>query len=239
MGHRATGLPQAPSRFESPTSAQGALCELVGRETITHATYFGINVPTLSARRDYVLTTYPTDWAKHYFEQGYDEIDPVVKGGMRGIMPFDWASIDAGATQIQAFFGEAREFGIGDRGVSIPIRGASGDEALFSVTSHLSLSSWKAFKTETLGALTLFAFQFHQCVLEMEMRRRQIKPVSLSSRERELLKWAAAGKSTWDTAQILGLSENTVRFYLSKVQAKLGAANKPNAVAIAIRQKLI
>ena len=57
----------------------------------------------------------------------------------------------------------------------------------------------------------------------------------LSGRERECLKWAAAGKSSWEISRILGLSENTVTGYFKAATAKLGCVNRTQAVAEAIR----
>ena len=52
----------------------------------------------------------------------------------------------------------------------------------------------------------------------------------LSSRESECLEWAARGKTVWETAAIIGISENTVREYLSNATKKLIASNKTEAV---------
>lgn len=62
---------------------------------------------------------------------------------------------------------------------------------------------------------------------------------SLSSRESEVLTWTAEGKTTWETAQILSLSESTINFHLRRAMKKLGAANKCNAAAMAISQGMI
>jgi DNA-binding CsgD family transcriptional regulator len=53
----------------------------------------------------------------------------------------------------------------------------------------------------------------------------------LTPRERAVLTWIADGKSDWETACILGLSEPTVRFHLANARRKLGAVNRVQAVA--------
>lgn len=55
----------------------------------------------------------------------------------------------------------------------------------------------------------------------------------LSEKERRALKLAAAGKSTADIANLLFLSEGTVRNYLSEAIAKLHATNRIDAARIA------
>jgi len=61
----------------------------------------------------------------------------------------------------------------------------------------------------------------------------------LSERERQVLEWAAAGKTSWEIASIIELSEHTVNQYLASSILKLGAANRIHAVAKALRLKLI
>ena len=55
--------------------------------------------------------------------------------------------------------------------------------------------------------------------------------VRLTDRERDSLAWVAEGKSDWEIAVILGLSESTVRFHVDNARRKLGAVNRTQAVA--------
>jgi two-component system response regulator DesR len=55
----------------------------------------------------------------------------------------------------------------------------------------------------------------------------------LTDRERQVLRLAGEGKPSGDIAQELGLSEGTVRNYLSEAISKLGAANRVEAARIA------
>jgi len=56
----------------------------------------------------------------------------------------------------------------------------------------------------------------------------------LAPRELDVLKWAARGKTTWETAQLLNLSEATVAFYVRRACSRLGVKSKIHAVAICI-----
>jgi DNA-binding CsgD family transcriptional regulator len=66
-------------------------------------------------------------------------------------------------------------------------------------------------------------------------RRRSL----LSPRESEALTWVARGKSTWEIARILDLSEKSVEFYLDSCKHKLQATNRTQAVVKAIVLGLI
>ena len=48
----------------------------------------------------------------------------------------------------------------------------------------------------------------------------------LTPREKEVLLWAARGKTSWETAKLLGLSEATVNQHLRNTMAKLDASNR-------------
>jgi DNA-binding CsgD family transcriptional regulator len=77
-------------------------------------------------------------------------------------------------------------------------------------------------------------------VLADGARRRPMaeKPL-LSRRERECLQWTAAGKTTWEIAAILDISQNTVDGYIATAAKKLAAVNRTQAVAEAIRRGII
>jgi DNA-binding CsgD family transcriptional regulator len=62
---------------------------------------------------------------------------------------------------------------------------------------------------------------------------------SLTPREREVLWWAGEGKSAQEIAKILRIAKRTVDEHTQKAVRKLGAANRTQAVAIALRERLI
>jgi LuxR family transcriptional regulator, quorum-sensing system regulator SolR len=51
----------------------------------------------------------------------------------------------------------------------------------------------------------------------------------ITPREQEVLRWAAEGKTSCETAQIMNLSERTVNFHINNAVAKLGATNRIQA----------
>jgi DNA-binding NarL/FixJ family response regulator len=65
------------------------------------------------------------------------------------------------------------------------------------------------------------------------------KNIHLARREIETLTWAARGKTSAEIAQILGLSKRTVDFHIDNARAKLGVANRAQAVAKAAAGQLI
>lgn len=61
----------------------------------------------------------------------------------------------------------------------------------------------------------------------------------LSARERETLGLLAEGLTTKEMARQLGITERTVKFHVHSLCAKLGAANRTQAVALATQQHLL
>jgi two-component system response regulator DesR len=59
------------------------------------------------------------------------------------------------------------------------------------------------------------------------------EPDPLTDRERQVLRLAAEGRSGAEIADTLGLSEGTVRNYLSEAVSKLGAKNRVEAARLA------
>ncbi len=57
----------------------------------------------------------------------------------------------------------------------------------------------------------------------------------LSGREQQCLEWVSHGKTSWETAVILGLSERTVNFHLRNACCKLNVYGRQAGVAKAMR----
>ena len=61
----------------------------------------------------------------------------------------------------------------------------------------------------------------------------------LSKREREILQKVADGATTRQVASDLGISPHTVKTHLERIFEKLGAKDRAQAVAIAIRMGIV
>lgn len=208
------------------------LARFVNQYDLAHITYYylsdNLEKPSLSR----LITTYSSDWKDHYFASGYGVIDPILRNGIKGFLPFDWSEVHKKNKTEKKFFGEAKEFGICDFGLTVPIRGANGEFALFSINSELSQREWDCYKRSNISDVLHFAHLFHDVIVrDLFVEHSKF---SLSRREKQVLFWAGRGKTCWETAKILGLTERTADFYLRKATYKLGAVTKTQAVAKAI-----
>lgn len=62
---------------------------------------------------------------------------------------------------------------------------------------------------------------------------------ALSRREQEVLRQMATGKSNKEIARVTGITEGTVKFHVTAVMAKLSVKSRTEAVAVAVRRRLI
>ncbi len=200
---------------------------------LSNVAYLGVNIPNPTHGKHYVQCTYSDAWIKHYVTKDFVSIDPVVRLGLTSIVPLDWSRMNAKMKGYRPIFRAAKDFGVGSQGLTFPIRGLHGETAIFSVNADIPDKEWAALKRIALRDFHVIAHYFHNQVLIKHGQPCNVL-VQLSANEVECLKWAAAGKSTWDTSAILKISERTVKFYLDTARHKLNCLTKTQAVAKAV-----
>ena len=187
----------------------------------------------------YGCGTYATAWVQHYIEKDYLRIDPVVIGCFQRFHPVDWKALDWSSKAAIAFRGEAVAAGVGNQGYSVPIRGPRGQFALFSLSDTTDDASWATFTEKNRRDLILVAHSFNQKALELETRRLPEPAKPLSGREIDALTFLAMGYSRGQVADMLSISEHTLRAYVESARFKLGAINTVHAVARAVSEGMI
>src|SRR5438270_2176245 len=65
------------------------------------------------------------------------------------------------------------------------------------------------------------------------------RAVHLSPREREILRYVAAGHTTKELAAALNIAESTAEWHVSNILVKLGASSRAEAVAVGLREGLL
>ncbi|TVQ56925.1 MAG: LuxR family transcriptional regulator [Rhodobacteraceae bacterium] len=183
--------------------------------------------------------TYSTEWGERYAEADYARIDPVIEGAIRSFMPIDWKNLDWSTAARKRFLREAIECGIGNQGYTIPIRGPNGQFAVFVINENCNDDQWARFIEEHASQLLVVAHFFHQKVIEVERLFGPTVQPKLSSRETDVLKLIAIGKSRAQVAHELQISENTLRVYLDSARHKLSALNITHAATIAVTKGII
>lgn len=207
------------------------------RETLNvdHIAYHWVD----SAGDQYGCGTYSHAWQARYLDQNYLRIDPVVIGCYQRFHPVDWKRLDWSSKAARGFLAESIEYGLGNQGYSVPIRGPNGQFALFTVNHTCTDEEWAEFTETHRRMLILIAHYFNERALEFEPNRTPEKSQPLSPREVDAMTLLAIGYSRAQVANTLSISEHTLRVYIESARFKLGAMNTTHAVARALSRGLI
>ncbi|MFP4043969.1 MAG: autoinducer binding domain-containing protein [Rhodosalinus sp.] len=211
------------------------LVQLCDRLGFDYAAYAGMN-PIQGSIHGYV--TYPDAWKKHYVARSFQNIDPTLTMAGRSIAPVDWRRLERD-TRFDRVFRDAGDFGIADRGMTVPVRGPFGEIGMLSVTRDCTLQEWEMLTREVIGDLQSAAVHLHDTVMRSDVLSRTLRHPALSAREVEILQWTAAGKSQQDVGDILSISSRTVEVHLRSARSKLCALTTAQAVGRAIGLGLI
>ncbi|WAP66800.1 autoinducer binding domain-containing protein [Jiella pelagia] len=169
------------------------LDHLIAFYGLKSAAYLGTGIARAHDAEPYLAVTYSSEWVERYKDQRYAEIDPVIVMGLRRLLPLDWSEFGRLEGRQITLFGEAGEFGLGERGLSIPVHGRQGDRGLLSITSDLGEREWESEKRVYMRDFQVIATHIHDRVLRLEGLAPQ--PAHLSPRELECLEWIAQAVS--------------------------------------------
>ena len=187
----------------------------------------------------YGFGTYDPAWAQRYTEKEYLRIDPVVIGCFQRFDPVDWKKLDWSSKAARAFREDAIAHGVGNQGFSIPIRGPNGQLALLTASHSTDDETWSGFMATHQRDWILIAHYLNQKALQLEKGRTPEPVKSLSPRETDALTYLGMGYSRGQVADLLSISEHTLRAYIESARFKLGAQNTTHAVARALTEGLI
>lgn len=214
---------------------QGLVVSLRDAFDIDHAVYHWVSADG----EQYGFGTYDPDWVQHYVDNDYLRVDPVILGCFQRFHPVDWKALDWSSRAARTFRKESIAYGIGNQGFSVPIRGPNGQFALFSLSHSCSDEEWNAFTAKNQRDIILIAHFLNQKALEFEMDRHPEPVRPLSPREVDTLTYLAMGYGRSQVADMLMISEHTLRAYIESARFKLGAMNTTHAVARALSEGLI
>ncbi len=222
-------------RVGTHSDLDGVILSLSNELNAEHVVYHSVS----SKGEQYAVTTYETEWVDQYLGNDYARIDPVVQACLRRFNPVDWKRLNWAGKATQNFMHEAIDAGVGNQGFSIPIRGPSGQFALFTVSAREDDVLWEKYTQDYSRSLILASHYVNQKALELELGSDQDEIVSLSPRETDALTLLALGMSRAQAANSLSISEHTLRVYIESARFKLAAMNTTHAVARAMNQGLL
>lgn len=180
-------------------------------------------------------SNYATQWLNIYDQSHLLDIDPTIAHCATRSTPLIWEpAIFSGAKQ-REMYEEASSYGLRS-GITLPFHGAKGELGIMCFVSDAKPN--QKFYREAAHHLPYYSllrdFAFESSLRFAKLESQETPPV-LTPRELECLKWCAAGKSTWDIAQILSCSEAVVNFHFGNLRRKFNANNRRQVVIKAIR----
>ncbi|MEA9433546.1 helix-turn-helix transcriptional regulator [Aeromonas caviae] len=153
-----------------------------------------------------------------------------------------WNKLDCDAPWLPSASREvmnlAADFGVRN-GVSFPLHTPQGEHGILSFISKEKSNSDLMFENVPLLSFCA-SYIFNSALTLIKARPDLMKYLAeLSDREKECLFWASEGKTSWEIATILGISERTVNFHLNQVTNKTDSRNRNQAIAKSISSGII
>lgn len=195
-----------------------------------------MNLPPVTSRelsQNSIITSWSAELMALFDGQGMMQTSPMLKWLRGSTLPY---SIDLGHSAyeylgpvvLEAF----RKSGLG-RGLAFPVHDANGVRGAVLFTGDADAAAEQQ-------VMELCYISIHVYDRLAKIRNLDVKSGgSLSDREIDCLNWTAAGKTSAEIAEILGLSEHTVNHYLNRAARKLDTVNRTQAVAKALRTGVI
>ena len=200
--------------------------------------YFGRG---MNARN--LISSYPKSWTDHYFDEQYDEIDPVLQKPLTPCRVFPWdgrAARSAKSARERRLFDDALSFKI-RTGLTVRIPGGNGQSAAFTLAVDDRSLGLDRFIESSQDFLQMIGLTYHAHVSARIGRASFTDQTGapLTQRERQCLAWISQGKTMQDIASLLDVTPRGVKFHLDNARRNLAALSLPHAVALAIRQGLL
>lgn len=183
------------------------------------------------------IDNYPLLWTRRVIAERLYMRDPVLHASLRTNVGFSWDEIwryierNSGYLEILS---EAAVFGLRD-GFTIPgnVPFEPAASCTFATSSVGPITFCRRQTAQLIGADAINAARRINGWLKIPLR------ATLSPREREILYWIAARKSTFAISVILGISESTVKTHVGSILHKLDAQDRARAMLLAERAGLI
>lgn len=173
-----------------------------------------------------MFNNHPPAWQSEYVEKNYLTIDPTFKHALRSQSPLVWSD---------RVFADAPDLWNGARANGLRVGWAQPSRDTRNVVGLLTLArSDEELRPEETRAkqfkLAWLAQTVHQGMCKY-LAHRFVPSIdaTLSTREIDVLRWTAEGKTASEIAEILDITERTVNFHVNNAVAKLRVSNKTAA----------
>ncbi|MFD1803069.1 transcriptional regulator SdiA [Mixta tenebrionis] len=221
--------------LNNPEELTQALQQRIEALGLDHFALFIRHPVPFTRPRTFLFTTYPRRWLTRYDNENYYAVDPV----LRNVPPpgkfIAWGEGAAKGDEI--FWREAKEYGLSS-GFSCSLMASNRATGILSVASKKAVNMLKLLPEQQLGLQYLLDLAL-QTLLRLDDISMRLLDITLSSRELEILKWTAEGKTAAEISLILSISPYTVNFHQKNLQKRFNAPNKTQVASYAAAMGLL
>ena len=194
--------------------------------------------------RTYVITDQADAWIRAYDERAYLELDPRIELAGEPGFAFWEAGQFHGDPRHRIFLRESAAYGI-ESGLVIGLctRDPPSYAMLALNRAAPVLDGWSAEQRSIVASQASILGKILSRTVRRYLNEQELlfraPAMKLNLREREILTFAAAGKTSKEIAGSLGIAKITVDMHVGTILSKMGALNRNQAIAKAIANQLI
>ncbi|MFT5534130.1 MAG: LuxR family quorum-sensing system transcriptional regulator SolR [Burkholderiaceae bacterium] len=189
---------------------------------------FGIALPLPVNNPKFIVhNNFPAKWWESYQIKNYLSIDPTVRHGLFSLAPILWN--EKTFTAEPAMWEDAQLHGIkyGWAQAAWDARGTKGMISLSRSAQDVDEAELDMSISRMQHLAQMLLVGMTDLILPKEFPESQSR---LTLREKEVMRWTADGKTSYEIGLILIISASTVNFHINNVIEKLNAVNKIQAV---------
>ncbi|WP_200768874.1 helix-turn-helix transcriptional regulator [Vibrio nigripulchritudo] len=180
-----------------------------------------------------MISNFPNDWLVKYKKNKLYKEDPIIKHARKSIAPFSW--FDENSTKfediknVEVDASKKRDM---VTGYTFTLHDHLNNFAALSVCDIENEAEFHNLVNACEDKLQMVLIDTHQQVVALlsQQAQRDLNPIHITEREKEVLHWACMGKTYSEISIILGIKHVTVKYHVSNLCKKINASNFKQAI---------
>lgn len=207
----------------------------LGFDYVALVQHFAVGEPRT---RTLQLGDYPEAWKEMITERGWFADDPVLMACQTSASGFTWSEVPqriALNARQRLILDSAKDAGLGE-GFTVPVS-VPGDimgSCSFGVRLGRNFPAQSMPAAQWVGCFGFEAVRRIKNLDDLRSGPRLVAKPKLTSRQLDCVVLVAQGKSDWDIAQLLGISDQTVHQHIEDAKRRHGVASRTQLVVRAL-----
>lgn len=187
----------------------------------------------------FLRSNYSKEWRDTYDSNKLGYVDPTVTHCLKSTIPLLWTPDNFTRPDQKNMYEECTGYGLRS-GIIFPIHGPNGEFGMMSfVSEQLANPASQKDLMHSMALLSIIRDYVFESSKKFLVTPEPEIQIVLTPREKEVVKWTVAGKSSWEISKILNCSESTINFHLSNIRLKFNVNTKQQAIIKALKLGLI